>query len=221
MANNTKIKSDTKLIQCCDEILGDYFAERWKFVEDINSNAEKSYHVESASGNWNVRQNAHGQSVPVVLLHNEFFMSLSFSFKPNGQKMDFKGISLQFYDVRKLLFRAEWDNWEIKKEESNEDEDIKQHPQPHWHLGDSKDLGVTEKVAASFQAYIQNSSYKQFEEQIKEREKRDLSRLHFFMRMGEDKAQPICYDLTNEKDFKQWLKETMRSVNQELSYLSK
>ena len=110
--------------------------------------------------------------------------------------MEFKSISLQFFDVEKLLFRAEWDNWEIKKEESCKGEDIKQHPQPHWHLGDSKEVGITENVAGSFQTYIRESSYKQFEEIIRERKKRDLNKLHFFMKMEEGKAQPEYFDLT-------------------------
>lgn len=221
MANKTKIKSDIKLIQFCNEIMGDYLDENTKFVQDVNSSAEKSYHLSPASGNWNVRQNAHGVSLPVVKLQNEFYLSCSVSFKPDGQKMNFKSISLQFFDVKKLLFRAEWDNWEIKKEESDEDEDIKQHPQPHWHLGDSSEVGITENVASTFQTYIQNSNYKKFEERNREREKRDLNRLHFFMKMEEGKPQPVCFDLTFESDFKEWLRETMRSVNQELEYLSK
>lgn len=221
MANDTKIRSDSKLIQFCTEILNDYIAENTKFVPDVNSNAEKSYHLSPASGNWNIRQNAHGVSVPVVMLQNEFFLSCSVSFKPKGSKMVFKSISLQFFDVEKLLFRAEWDNWEIKKEESCKGEDVKQHPQPHWHLGDSKEVGITENVAGSFQTYIRNSSYKQFEASIREREKRDLNKLHFFMKMEEGKAQPEYFDLTEEANFKEWLRETMRSVDLELSYLSK
>lgn len=221
MANDTKIKSDSKLIQFCKEILNDYIAEDAKFVLDDNSNAEKSYHLNPASGNWNIRQNAHGASVPVVMLRNDFFLYCSVSFKPEGLKMVFKSISLQFYDVKKLLFRAEWDNWEIKKKESRKDEDVKQHPQPHWHLGDSREVGVTENVADSFQTYIQNSSFKQFEAIIREREKRDLNKLHFFMKMEEGKTQPEYFDLTYEANFKEWLRETMKSVDLELSYLSK
>lgn len=221
MANNARIKSDTKLMQFCTDILDEYLSESSKFVKDINSSTERSYQLSPASGNWYLRQNAHGKAVPVVLLRNEFFMSCSISFKPNGQRMDFKSISLQFYDVKKLLFRAEWDNWEIKKEESSEDEDIKQHPQPHWHLGESNEIGVTEKVAATFQEHIHQFSYPQFEQKMREREKRDLSRLHFFMGMEKDTPQPVYFDLTYEEYFKEWLRETMRSVDQELSYLSK
>lgn len=221
MANDTKIKSDSKLIQFCADILNDYIAEDTKFVPDVNSNAEKSYHLSPASGNWNIRQNAHGVSVPVVIMQNEFFLSCSVSFKPKGLKMIFKSISLQFFDVEKLLFRAEWDNWEIKKEESCKGEDVKQHPQPHWHLGDSRTVGITENVADTFQTYIRNSSYKQFEAICREREKRDLNKLHFFMKMEEGKTQPEYFDLTYEANFKEWLRETIRSVDTELSYLSK
>lgn len=221
MANKAIIKSDQKLIQFCNEILCDYLDEDGKFVQDTNSNAEKSYHLGPVGGNWNLRLNAHGLQVPVVRLHSKFFMSCSISFKPDRQKMKFKSISLQFFDIRKLLFRAEWDNWEIKKEESNEDEDINQHPQPHWHLGNSSEVGVTENVASTFQAHVQQSSYKKFEEKLREHEKRDLNKLHFFMWMESGTNQPIYHDLTFEADFKEWLRETMRSVDKELSYLPK
>ncbi len=221
MASKSKIKSDTKLIRFCEEILGDYLDEESKFVADINSSSDKSYRLYPISGNWKLRSGAHGQTVPVVKLCNDFFLSCSISFKPYGQKMEFKSISLQFFDIWKLLFRAEWDNWEIKKEDSMADEDIKRHPQPHWHLGDSQEVGVTENVADSFDAYVHQSSYKRFEEKLRERNKRDLNRLHFFMKMDEDNLQPTYYDLTYEIDFKLWLRETMRSVDQELSYLSK
>ena len=221
MANNTRIKSDTKLIRFCNEILNDYLGEEAKFVSDINSSVEKSYHLSPTSGNWNIRQNAHGVSVPVVKLLNDFFLSCSVSFKHQEGSVIFKSISLQFFDINKLLFRAEWDNWEIKKEEKSDEEDIKQHPQPHWHLGESGEVGITEEVADTFQDYIHNSNYRQFEAKIREREKRDLNKLHFFMKMEEGKTQPEYFDLTYEANFKEWLRETIRSVDTELSYLSK
>ena len=65
MANDKKIKSDSKLIQFCFEILNDYLEEDAKFIQDINSSAEKRYHLSPVSGNWNALQNAHGLSVPV------------------------------------------------------------------------------------------------------------------------------------------------------------
>lgn len=220
MANKSTIKSDTKLLQFCKEILDEFLDEDYKFEADINSSNEKSYSIRPISGNWTQLSGAHGQSVQVVKLKSEFFLSCSICFKPVGLKLVFKSISLQFFDVRKLLFRAEWDNWEIKKDESSEDEDIKQHPQPHWHLGNSQEFGVTETVNDSFAEYIQNSSFKKFEEIQRERNKRDLNRLHFFMKWDENFPQPYYYDLTIESDFKIWLSETMRSAEQELSYLS-
>lgn len=221
MANETIIKSDVKLIQFCNDILSDYLDESARFVDNSNPTSERRYYLGPSDGNWNLRSNAHGLTVPVVRLQNDFFMSCSICFKPNGQKMDFKSISLQFYDINKLLFRAEWDNWEIKKAESTEDEDIKQHPQPHWHLGDSSGIGVTEDVAQTFQVHIRQSSFKQFVEKSREREKRDLNKLHFFMNIDNSVIQPSYCDLTKEKEFKHWLRETMRSVVQELSYLTK
>ena len=91
----------------------------------------------------------------------------------------------------------------------------------HWHLGDSREVGVTENVASTFQVHVQNSNYKQFEERIRKPEKSDIKKLLFFMNIKEEAPQPTYFDLTYVAAFKEWFRETMRSVDQELSYLSK
>ena len=220
MANNSKIKSDAKLNQFCLEIVKDYLGEDVKFEADINSSTEKNYHLSPASGNWETRSNAHGKEEPVVRLSCGFYMAFSIGYKPTGKRTVFKTISLQFFDEEKLLFRAEWDNWEIKQDESSDDEDIKQHPQPHWHLADNKPSKSEPKAVNSFTEHVQQSSFSAFNKTEEKKTGYDYSRLHFFMRM-DGSYSPYYYDLTNEADFKLWLRETMKYVDQEFRYLKK
>lgn len=219
MAGNSKIKSDIKLNQFCLDILKDYLDDDCVFIPDINSSKEKSYHLGSKSGYWETRINAHGKDTPVVKLCNGFYLSFTIEYKPDGRKLDFKAVSLQFYDKEALIFRAEWDNWEIKKAESNKVEDIMPHPQPHWHLAEIKEKKAETKMANTFEEHVNQDSFVSFEQADETKpNKLDYSRLHFFMKMDED-SSPYYFDLTYEENFKYWLSETMKHVEMELSYL--
>ncbi len=220
MASKGSIKSDTKLNQFCLDIVKDYLGEDVKFVADIISSKEKSYHLSPTSGNWATRTNAHGKDEPVVRLNSGFYMSFSIGYKPNGNKIEFKNISLQFFDIDSLLFRAEWDNWNIKQEDSAEHEDVKQHPQPHWHLADNKKGRTETKQVNSFSELVEQSSFSSFSRTEETSQEYDYSRLHFFMRMDGSNF-PYYYDLTREADFKLWLLETMKYVDHEFKSLKK
>jgi len=220
MASKSSIKSDTKLNQFCLDIVKDYLDEDAKFEADINSSKEKSYHLSPASGNWATRMNAHGKREPVVRLNNGFYMSFSIGYKPQGNKIEFKNISLQFFDVDSLLFRAEWDNWNIKREESPEQEDIKKHPQPHWHLADNKKGRTDLNPVNSFTELVEQGSFNSFARTEEKPQEYDYSRLHFFMRMDGSNF-PYYFDLTKEADFKLWLRETMKYVDHEFNCLKK
>lgn len=220
MANKAKIKNDLKLTHFSEDILNDYLDSEGKFIPDAGPSGERRYALISKGDIWETRKNAHGKDVPVVRLMNGFFMHCSMGFKVRKSNVvDLKSVSLQFYEDN-LLFRAEWDNWDIKMEESNPDEDIKPHPQPHWHLGDlAHNEFWNEKRADSFMDLVEQSSFKEFETQGQDKQDKSFSDLHFSMRMEEGATYPFNYDLTYEDDFKSWLRDTMMHVDKELFYL--
>lgn len=220
MAKDSKIRSDAKLLTFCLDTLKDYLSAECAFKENEYSAKEKSYYLGTAKGRELTMMNAHSLSVPVVQMKNEFLMACSLTFKKNNRTLDFKGISMQFFDYQKLLFRAEWDNWELKQEEKATGEDLKLHPQPHWHLADAEGIGITERVSGTFMEHISNFSFKQFEEKMRERTKRDLGRLHFFMQMDSTGGNELYLDLTSENTFKRWFSITIKSVNEELNLLT-
>lgn len=219
-ANKAKIKNDIKMLHFSEDILNDYLDSEGKFIPSAGPSGEKNYFLISKDDNWETRKSAHGKEVNVVRLMNGFFMYCSIGFKVRkANTVDFKSISLQFYD-ESLLFRAEWVNWDIEKEESNLEEDIKPHPQPHWHLGDMVHKSVSvERKADGFIELVEQSGFQEFETKKIVKQDKHYSDLHFSMRMEEGETFPFIYDLTFEEDYKFWLRETMKHVDKELSYL--
>lgn len=220
MANKVKIKNDLKLLHFSEDILNEYLDSEGKFIPNIGPSGERCYTLISKSDSWETRKNAHGKDVIVVRLMNGFFMHCSMGFKVRkGNAVDLKSVSLQFYDDG-LLFRAEWDNWVIKMEESNPDEDIKPHSQPHWHLGDLvHSESWNDKRADSFVELVGRFGFQEFENNERVKQDKSFSDLHFSMRMEEGATYPFIFDLTYEDVFKSWLWETMKHVDKELSYL--
>lgn len=222
MANKAKIKNDKKLLCFSEDILNDYLESEGKFIPCDGPTGERRYFLISKDGSWITRKNAHGKEVTVVRLMNSFFIHCSMGFKVRSSNtVDFKSISLQFYDDA-LLFRAEWDNWEIKQEESNTDEDIKPHPQPHWHLGDlvSKENNE-EETHSSFVDLVNQTNFLNFDNNQSVKTDKGYSDLHFSMRMENGETFPFIFDLSYEDDYKTWLRETMNHVDKELLYLNK
>lgn len=201
--------NDPKQVQLCLDIIRPYLKYEGVFIKNETLNI--SYSLTYTKGNWNTRIGSHRQSVPIVELNNGFYLHCSISFKEDKKKKILKGISLQFFDEHRLLFRAEWDNRDFL-----EDKD-KPHAQPHWHFDAKGEIkkAQTAKTFTDFQNVTQfdgllplaQDEYRQIK----------LERLHLFMTLGESSKCDTSYeDLTNDSALRKWLSQCMKQVDYEL-----
>ena len=202
-----------KFVQFCWDIIRPYLKYEGKFKK--NETLEIAYSLTNTTGNWSTRIGSHGQSVPIVVLNNGFYLHCSISFKEVKREKILKGISLQFFDEQRLLFRAEWDNRDFLEGKD------KPHSQPHWHFdakGEIKKVQTT-KTFTDFQNVSQFDGSLPLDQdefrQIK------LERLHLFMTLEDGQKCDTSYkDLTNIIELKQWLSQCMKQVDYELKFIS-
>lgn len=145
---------------------------------------------------------------PAVRLINHYLFQCDISFNTGKSKNSyvFAGISLQFYDNKGLLFRAEWDN----------KSDLT-HPQPHWHLGNKQLFQDRENLKTSSDGFMDSSS--SFMPDIESPKPLDYERLHFAM----------CMDLVNMKQtidyseslLKLWLESCLLLFDNQIKALSR
>lgn len=211
----SKIQNDAspKIVQLCLDIIRPYLQSDGIFTKD--KIREARYYLKSTGGYYYTGIGSHGQSVPILKMTNGFFIYCSMVFREVKRKKVLKGISLQFYDESKLLFRAEWDN----KDFLNDEDAV--HSQPHWHL-DAKGEIRKGQVASSFSEYQAMSRFENASNMTQEETKHiNMGRMHFFMSLETNKVEQVYYqDLTDDKRLTQWLSQCLKFVDYELRFVS-
>lgn len=203
---NTVERGIPKEARFCEDIINQHTESRVRF----NSSPDRAgsfilYHEDGPSF---MVHPSHGQNdKPAVLLSNHYLFQCDISFQPGKNKNTFifDGISLQFYDFKGLLFRAEWDN--------NNDT---VHPQPHWHFGDKtlfKDRDLSRSLSGGFMN-IGSSFLPDFSSPVY----LDYERLHFAMCMNlNDKGISAVY---SEKYLKGWIESCLQLFDDQIKILS-
>lgn len=203
---NTAGRVIPKEAKFCEEIINHHTENTVRF--NNSADAAGSFLLYHEDGPSYMIQSSHGQrEKPVVLLNNHYLFQCDISFQPGKNKNTyiFVGISLQFYDDKGLLFRAEWDN---KKGLT--------HPQPHWHFG-SKQLFQGRIISNSSKGFMESSS-SDFMLEYELPTPLDYERLHFAM----------CMDVVNKKNsieysdqsLKTWLELCMDLFDNQIKTLS-
>lgn len=213
MGSKTQNDASPKIVQLCLDIIRPYLQGDGKFTKD--EIPETRYCLMSTYGNYCTGRGSHGQSVPILKMTNGFFIYCSMVFREVNRKKILKGISLQFFDESKLLFRAEWDN----KDFLNIGDAV--HSQPHWHL-DAKGEIKKGQVARTFSEYQTMSRFDNTSNMTQEETKHiNMGRMHFFMSLETNKVEQAYYqDLTDDKRLTQWLSQCLKSVDYELRFIS-
>ena len=168
--------------------------------------------------------NAHNIDIPAILLKNGFLAHFSIQFIPKDEKKKqyyIKGVSLQIFKEKHLLFRAEWDNNDIIKT---------QHPQPHWHIEPIKfhsDIVKSKGTEISFKEYLDNNlgqenGFLQIVEQEQNNKINcDLGKFHFAMSSTwHEENGKCCIPLTENNLFK-WLEKCLDNICTQLNYIVK
>lgn len=213
MGKSTRTK-DPKQVQLCLDIIRSYLAEDGcKFTCDPAQDI--TYSLTPANGYYTTGVSSHGHSVPIMRMKNGFYLYYSMTFIREKRNTVLKGLSLQFFDECRLLFRAEWDNNKFTKQNK------KPHSQPHWHF-DAK--GEIKKVqpAETFDDFLRRP---QFDESFtpcqEETRQVKLERLHLFMTLENDQLAYTSYkDLTDDRILIQWLSQCLKQVDYELKFIS-
>lgn len=215
MGSKTQHDASPKIVQLCLDIIRPYLQGDGKFTKD--EIPETRYCLMSTSDNYYTGRGSYGQFVPILKMTNGFFFYCSMVFREIKRKKILKGISLQFFDESKLLFRAEWDN----KDFLNTGDAV--HSQPHWHL-DAKGEIKKDQVARTFSEF---QTMRQFENASNTAQEEtthiNIGRMHFFMSLDTNKKVEQAYyqDLTDDKQLTQWLSQSLKSVDYELRFISK
>lgn len=192
-----------------------------KFCEDIiNRHTKNKVHFNRSSdsiGSFLLYEedapfvsvpSSHGNiEKPAVLLSNHYLFQCDISFNTGKSKNSyvFDCISLQFYDNKGILFRAEWDT-KI---------DLT-HPQPHWHFGSKQLFQKREDEIAPSNGFEESPSPNFM---LELPSTLDYERLHFAM----------CMDLVNNKvsasysdqSLKRWLELCMDLFDKQIKALSR
>lgn len=213
MGNKAKMDDSPKVVQLCLNIIRHYLQDNCIFTKDENPEIVY-YLMNTASDNYRIGIGSHGQSLPILKMINGFFIYCSMTFKKSKKKMVLKGISLQFFDENKLLFRAEWDNRDFLKIGSDT------HSQPHWHL-DAKIEMKKIQVPKTFSEYQTLSRFENPSSIQNETKNIQMGRMHFFMSLDTNKSEQASYiDLTDDKKLTQWLSQCLNLVDYELRFIN-
>lgn len=124
---------------------------------------------------------------------------------------EFGGISVQFLQGTGRLFcRAEWD---VKK-----NKDKLEHPQPHWHWGEDKDVDKSQTFAATVAEAVQGGG---FMEVLSTNEPSlpsiDFKKLHYAM-VSKWAMQDRAVEDFNEQRLYTWLKNCIANVIDQYNY---
>lgn len=189
----------------CEEIINHHTKNAVRFSEKADSSG--SFLLYEEDGPLVFVPSSHGNNEKhAVYLINHYLFQCDISFNPGKSKNTyvFAGISLQFYDNKGLLFRAEWDN---------KNELI--HPQPHWHFGSKQLFQEREAEIASSNGFMENPS----PNFMLSPTPLDYERLHFAMCM--DIAKNKVSVEYSDQSLKSWLKLCMNLFDNQIEALSK
>lgn len=205
---NTEERSIPKEAKFCEEIINHHTENKVRFNRSADSAGSfLLYHEDGPSF---MVQSSHGQSEkPAVLLNNHYLFQCDISFNPGKNKKTyiFVGVSLQFYDKKGLLFRAEWDN---RKDLT--------HPQPHWHFGNKQLFQDRGTEITSSNGFMENSS-SDFMLEYESPIPLDYERLHFAMCMGlVNNKISVEY---SDQYLKKWLELCMDLFDNQIRTLSR
>ena len=170
---NSTERSIPKEAKFCEEIINHHTKNTVRFNRNADSFGSFLLYEEDAPLVF--VPSAHGNiEKPAVRLTNHYLFQCDISFNTGKSKNSyvFAGISLQYYDNKGLLFRAEWDN---KKDLI--------HPQPHWHFG-SKQLFQERGIEITPSDGFMESSSPDYMLDYESPTPLDYERLHFAMCMG-------------------------------------
>jgi hypothetical protein len=168
-------------------------------------------------------EGTNNKKIPVLLLTTGHWIHLSITFErkniSQGQSHIIKGICLQVFnqdlDHNKMIFCAEWDN---------NDENRREHPQPHWHFHPCTEyLYEDERInVKTFHEYLDLVQSKQgFQEELgySYKNKNNISKIHFAMvsqwhlNPDNDAIIPIT-----EEYIYNWLKGCLKCISHQLIY---
>lgn len=202
-----RLKEPNKNLKLCADAFAQYStASNLCFTKDETGGNQYRY---TLNGNqYKTRKDENGQPLRVIELKNGYCLNCCLAYVFNSQgNSSLYSVSMKFFDNYRILFRAEW--------QQNKGRVL--HPQPHWHL-DAQGIIVRETIPESFEEMIgEQESFESFtEDKYSDNEQiTDLSRLHFYMCYN---AQNHFIDMNSGSNLINWIKETMRSIDEQLSF---
>lgn len=197
-----------KILNFTIDILKPYMLTGVKFVGDRVTQSEISYTL-MGDAQPNSREDAKGNSVPVVRMSNGYWLGCSFSyFRRKHNKKELKQMCLHFFDEKSPLFRADWACSEIAES--------KNHAQPHWHFDTETTITKVKQAGFSIPQY---TDYPKVVAKEKVDTTADLGRVHFFMNWDIEKDTSVSapyLDFRDDRTLKNWLTKAFEYIDAEL-----
>ncbi len=192
----------------CEEIINRHTKNTVRFNEKADSSGSFLLYEEDAPLVFVPSSHGNNEKHAVRLI-NHYLFQCDISFNPGKSKNTyvFAGISLQFYDKKGLLFRAEWDN-----------KNDLTHPQPHWHFGSKQFFQERGTEIISSSGFMESSS-PDFMFDYESPTPLDYERLHFAMCMGLANNK-VSVEYTDQF-LKSWLNLCMDLFDNQIKALSK
>jgi len=201
----------------------------FKIIEEINKTCknffpesffkleQKTYNRFLISGNYLSRAinnyNNIQEEVNVIKWFHDFWVYIDIKFERSESDIPNTFISLSIFqgdisdNIKKQLFRAEWDNFD-----NNEN-----HPQPHWHVYSNYSFEKT------FNDFLEMTDENSFADLLNEEKSKvtDLKRIHFAMNGAWSNKGCHIHRITDENTIINWFQGLLGHIKSQLEYVTK
>ncbi|PID55814.1 MAG: hypothetical protein CR986_10595 [Ignavibacteriae bacterium] len=190
-----------------------YFGESFSFNPKNNIFRSSSNFQSKAI---NIRKN---ERIPIKVINwfDDIWVYIEIKFIPTPDKKAFPNtfFSLSIFqggdddDEKTQLFRAEWDNYNEKKNS---------HSQPHWHIYPHK---YKIKVHQDFEDFLELTEQDEDFLSYKENDKNlvEINKFHFAMNGQWSENNSEFHSISEEKDLINWFGGLLNHIKMELKYI--